>query len=147
MSPQSCPYCETVARQSRLDGRCAACGKLLPEELRPRSTLKHWIRKNSPHDLDLLLFSVICVCYPVGLLYLLVWYVEKSAPALVVAWVVLTCYALFALYRCVFLVRSFFTVRYGWAEGAGPMVLLAMMIQVVYLIPVVIVVLILKWVF
>ena len=147
MSAKSCPHCETVVWQSRLDGRCAACGKLLPEQLRARRTLKQRIMKSIPDDLGLQLFCVIIVCYPVGLLYLLLWYVEKSTPALVVAWILLTCYALFALYICVSLVRTFCKAKVGWGEGAGPMVLLVMIIQVVYLIPVVFVVLILKWVF
>jgi hypothetical protein len=30
----ACPFCSTTAPQKRPDGRCASCGKLLPEELR-----------------------------------------------------------------------------------------------------------------
>jgi hypothetical protein len=29
-----CPHCGTVARQTQPDGRCLACGTLLPEALR-----------------------------------------------------------------------------------------------------------------
>jgi tetratricopeptide (TPR) repeat protein len=34
MSPRPCPHCGAVIRQSRSDGRCVGCGKLLPEQLR-----------------------------------------------------------------------------------------------------------------
>jgi tetratricopeptide (TPR) repeat protein len=34
MGPMPCPHCGAVVRQSRPDGRCAGCGKLLPEQLR-----------------------------------------------------------------------------------------------------------------
>jgi hypothetical protein len=30
----ACPFCSATAPQKRPDGRCASCGKLLPEELR-----------------------------------------------------------------------------------------------------------------
>jgi hypothetical protein len=30
----TCPHCSSTAPQKRADGRCAACGKLLPKELR-----------------------------------------------------------------------------------------------------------------
>jgi hypothetical protein len=32
--PRPCPYCGTTIAQSRDDGRCVGCGKLLPEDLR-----------------------------------------------------------------------------------------------------------------
>jgi len=34
MSSKPCPHCRAVVRQNRPDGRCAACGKPLPAELR-----------------------------------------------------------------------------------------------------------------
>src|SRR5262245_8291351 len=34
MSPIPCPHCGTTIRQTRADGRCGGCGKLLPEQLR-----------------------------------------------------------------------------------------------------------------
>src|SRR5262249_30106470 len=34
MNSASCPECGATARQTRTDGRCIGCGKLLPEELR-----------------------------------------------------------------------------------------------------------------
>lgn len=37
MNSESCPHCKTTIRQFRDDGRCEACGKLLPEALRALS--------------------------------------------------------------------------------------------------------------
>ena len=39
MSLQTCPHCRTTIRQSRDDGRCVACGEMLPEELRSSTLL------------------------------------------------------------------------------------------------------------
>jgi hypothetical protein len=34
MTPKPCPHCGSAIQQRRKDGRCSACGKLLPEGLR-----------------------------------------------------------------------------------------------------------------
>lgn len=66
-----CPFCSTTAPQKRADGRCASCGKLLPEDLRgspdplprvsvPSSTMKQgdsieWYDALKPGDIVALL--------------------------------------------------------------------------------------------
>ena len=40
MYSESCPHCKTTIRQFRGDGRCEACGELLPEALRALSAGK-----------------------------------------------------------------------------------------------------------
>lgn len=55
MTPTSCPHCETAIRQTRADGRCAVCGKLLPEVLRGPPSPAPWLgtdlRSIPIHDL------------------------------------------------------------------------------------------------
>lgn len=59
---EGCPHCGSSVRQTRADGRCASCGKLLPEQLRaappppgePRPTAQPRIKQGlTPHGVSL----------------------------------------------------------------------------------------------